>query len=227
MDVFNDSIDIFVKYDNNKILLSDDGETMRNLELNGVSISRLVKRKEMLNTILLNYGVKYLNGELIVEADEKSFAQKKLNLISAISETNDLYVLSSPTVESVFKEDVQNYLEEQNIVFSPHFISKGSVGLDFTFDFQIAYPHTEIVIKAFNTITRLNLPHFLFTWEDIQPVRERLSRKKVKAVAILNDTEKGIKGEFIDALKSKNADYFFWSERKHPDSIAKLKVASL
>ena len=52
--LFNDSIEIYAKKEKGKVILSDDGETIHNLELSGVSISRSAKRKEMLERILLN-----------------------------------------------------------------------------------------------------------------------------------------------------------------------------
>lgn len=225
--LFNDSIEIYAKKEKGKVILSDDGETIHNLELSGVSISRSAKRKEMLERILLNYGVNLSKDyELTVETDEKNFPQKKLNLLSAISETNDLYVLSKQTVESVFKEDVQAYLKELDIIYTPNFISKGSTGLEFTFDFQIAYRNTEIVIKAFNTVNKLNLPHFLFTWSDIKQMREILSSKKVIGLAIINDTEREIKLEYLEALQNKDTEYILWSTRYSNDSINKLKAVN-
>lgn len=81
---------------------------------------------------------------------------------------------------------------------------------------------SEIVIKSFNTINKSNLLTFLFAWDDIKPVRQKASKKEVKAVAIINDTDKDIKGEFLDALRSKNADYILWSEREEEKNIQQL-----
>ncbi len=221
--LFNDTLDIYVKKQGDKIILSDDGGTMRNLELSGMEISRSPKRKEILNRILINYGVKLVNGELLTEANEKNFPQKKLNLLSAISETSDLYFLARHTVASVFREDVKNYLDEQEIIYTPHFISKGSTGLEFTFDFQIAYKHTEIIIKSFNSINKMNLPHFLFTWVDIKKVREQQTEKKVVGLAIINDVNRAVNEEHIEALKNYGAEYILWSQRHKTENIRKLK----
>jgi hypothetical protein len=221
-DVFNDAIEIYAKKQNGKIILSDDGNTIRNLELNGIEISRSANRKSLLEKILINYGVILENKELIVEANELNFPQKKLNLLSAISEANDLYLTAKHTVTSLFKEDVKKFLDEIDIVYTPYFISKGSTGLEFTFDFQIAYKQTEILIKAFNTINKLNLPHFLFTWEDVKQIREKQTEKKVFGLAILNNVEREIKEEYIDALLSKGAEYILWTERYKPENIKKL-----
>ncbi|GIV44048.1 MAG: hypothetical protein KatS3mg035_1171 [Bacteroidia bacterium] len=213
-DVYNDTIEIYVKKQNGEILLSDDGQTLRNLELSGVEISRSLNRKLLLDSILLNYGVNLNNGELIIKANEQNFPQKKHNLISAIVEVNDLYVLAKHTVASIFREDVKAYLEEQeNIIYTPYFISKGSIGLEFTFDFQIAYRKKEILIKAFNSINKFNLPHFLFTWEDVRQVREKQTQKQIQGLAIINDEKREVKPEYLEALQNKGAQYILWSER--------------
>ena len=223
--LFNDALEVYAKKDNDKILLSDDGVTVRNLDLVGSTISRSPKRKELIDRILLNYGIQFVDNELTTEATENTFAQKKHNLISAISEINDMYMLAKHTVASIFKDDVREYLDEQRIIYTPQFISKGSTGLEFTFDFQIAYREIEIVLKSFNSINKLNLPNFLFAWDDIKTVRERITNKKVIGLAIINNEEKTVQDEFLDALKSKNADYILWTDRHSPDNIQKLKVA--
>ena len=137
-----------------------------------------------------------------------------------------MYMLANHTVASVFKDDVQNYLDEQQIIYTPQFISKGSTGLEFTFDFQIAYRDKEIVIKSFNTINKLNLPNFLFTWDDIKNVRERVTHKKIIGLAIINNAEKEVPDEYLEALQSKNADFVLWSDRHIPDNVSKLKTAA-
>lgn len=221
--LFNDTVDIYVKKEGAKIILSDDGNTLRDLELSGLEISRSPKRKEILDRILVNYGVRINNEELITEATERDFPQKKLNLISAISETSDMYYLARHTVASVFKEDVKAYLDEQELIYTPFFISKGSTGLEFTFDFQIAYHNTEIVIKSFNSVNKMNLPHFLFTWDDIKKVRKQQTQKEIIGLAVINDIEREVSDEYLSALDNKGAQYILWSQRHTPENIKKLK----
>lgn len=216
---FNDCIEIYAQKKGSNLLLSDNGETISNLELQGLNFQGSKRRKEIFETILLNYGIKNNDDELVIESNIEKFSQSKHNFLSAIIEINDLYVLSKHNVASVFKEDVRSFLQENNVIFTPDFISKGTTGLEFNFDFQIAKMDSEIVIKSFNTINKSNLPSFLFAWDDIKPVREKTTKKEVKAVAIINDTDKEIKGEFIDALKSKNANYILWSERGNEKNL--------
>lgn len=220
--LFNDPVEIYAKSINDKILLSDDGLTFRNLDLLGAPATRSHKRKEILNKILLNYGVRIENNELVVEATEKDFPQKKHNLISTIGEISDMFMLAKHTVASVFKEDVQNYLEEQSIIYTPQFIARGSTGLEFTFDFHIAHRKREIVLKTFNILNTFNLPHFLFTWDDIKEAREKITGKNITGLAIVNDTQRTIKTELLDAIKAKNADFILWSEKDKPENKEKL-----
>lgn len=224
--LFNDTVDIYAKKEGNKIVLSDDGNTLRDLELSGLEITRSPKRKEILDRILINYGVRINNDELTTEATERDFPQKKLNLISAISETADMYYLAKHTVASVFREDVKAYLDEQELIYTPYFISKGSTGLEFTFDFQIAYKNTEIVIKSFNSVNKMNLPHFLFTWDDIKKVREQQTQKEIIGLAVINDIEREVSDEYLSALDNKGAQYILWSKRHSPENINKIKLVA-
>lgn len=223
--LFNDTIEMYAQKKENKIILSDNGETFHNLDLVGSSLNRTGERRNIAERILLNYGIQLQETELIAETTEQNFAQKKHNFLSAIMELNDLYVLSKTSVSSIFKEDVRTYLDDKNVIYTPDFISKGSTGLEFMFDFQIAGKRSELVLKSFNTINKQMLSSFLFSWDDIKPIREKISKKNVTAIAIINDEEKPIKGEFLDALKAKNANYIIWSERHSEENIMKLKAA--
>lgn len=221
---FNDTIEIYAQKNGSQLKLSDNGETISNLEIQGLQIQGSKRRKSLLDSILINYGVKIDNDELVIETNIDKFSQSKHNFLSAIIEINDLYVLSNHNVASIFKEDVRNYLDSQDIIFTPDFISKGSTGLEFNFDFQIAQRDKEIVIKSFNTINKSNLPTFLFSWDDIKPVREKITKKNVTAIAIINDIDKEVKSEFLEALKSKNANFILWSEKDSAEN-KKLLVA--
>lgn len=211
---FNDTIEIYAQKKGNQLRLSDNGETMSNLELQGLHIQGSKRRRAILDTILLNYGIRAEGDELTIEANIENFSQSKHNFLSAIIEINDLYVLSKHNVASIFKEDVRTYLDSHDIIYTPDFISKGATGLEFNFDFQIAKKKKETVIKSFNTVNKSNLSTFLFAWEDIKPVREKITKKDVNAIAIINNIDKEVRTEFLDALKAKNADYILWSERE-------------
>ncbi len=219
---FNDTIDIYAKLEGDKILLSDDGQTLKNLNLVGVSINRSSKRKEWLDMILLNYGIELEEDELQVFATEKDFPQKKHNLISAISEISDMEMLAKNTIASIFREDVKDFLDDQDIIYTPHFIAKGATGIEFNFDFQIAGKEKEIVIKSFNSLNKINVPNFLFGWDDVRPYREKASGKELTGLAIVNNIDNDVKPEFLEALESKGANVILWDKRYEKSMLDKL-----
>lgn len=213
LDLFNDGIEVYVKKSAGKIILSDDGITLKNLELCGVNFNRSNSRREILERILLNYGIKNHFNELVVEATDKNFPQQKLNLLSAIIEINDLSVLAKHTVSSVFKEEVDAFLKGKNLIFTPWFPIKGSTGLEFNFDFQIAGRKEEIVVKVFSGINKLNLASFLFSWEDVKETRQKISNKNLRGLAVVNDVEKAVKKEYLDAFSYKGTGVLQWSKK--------------
>lgn len=225
--LFNDIIEMYAKQNGDKIILSDNGDTLSNLELAGTTFTRSNTKKSLLESVLLNYGIKLQNDELIIETSSKDFSQNKHNFISAIMELNDFYTLSKQNIYSVFKDEVKKYLDIKNVIYTPSFISKGSTGLEFMFDFQIASRTSEIVIKSFNTVNKQNLTNFLFSWDDIKPIREKISSKELVSVAIINDDDKELKSEYEDALLSKGVNLLRWSKREESESMNLLHPSNI
>ena len=145
--------------------------------------------------------------------------------LQAMLAVNDMFFLSGNTVKTIFLDDVVSYLDEQDIVYTPNFIAKGSTGLEFNFNFQIAGKKTELLINAFNSINKSNLTAFLFDWIDIKEARQRQSKKNVRGLAIINDVTKEIDSKYLEALSAKETDYILFSERNRPENISKLNVA--
>ena len=233
---FNDAIEIFARRENNgKILLVDDGETVRNLKLQGCDILRSKKRTEIAETIARTYGVSMRGGELRAEvARDADFPGRKHDLLSAIAEINDMVVLARPSVKQLFAEDVREFLDERGIVNTPQFMCRGASGMNFTFDFHVAGKENETVIRSFASINKQKAVQFLFSWDDIREQREKMSGKKLSGVAVINDTLPDddlldassrlvpVPAGILDALQKKGADYVLWSERERDENLRKL-----
>lgn len=71
-------------------------------------------------------------------------------------------------------------------------------------------------------MNKINVPNFLFGWEDIKPAREKVSGKELKGLAIVNNVDKEIKQEYLDALESKGATYILWEQRHQTEMLEKL-----
>lgn len=90
--IFNDTIDIFVKsLPDERVLLSDDGNTLGNLELLGLNFKSSAGRKEIAQRIQLNYGVTITkDGEIEKTVDKKEFVQGKHDILRAMLELSDM-----------------------------------------------------------------------------------------------------------------------------------------
>jgi len=104
--IFNDLIEIYIRVEGSNILMSDDGETINNLESIGINFSKSQNRRRILETILLNYGVILDKGELKTECIISDFPKRKHLFLEALIGVNDMFMLSEHNVASVFKDDV-------------------------------------------------------------------------------------------------------------------------
>lgn len=224
--LFNDNIEIFVKKESEtKILLSDDGETIENLFLSGVDVLRSQKRKDYMQKVANNFGIKITpEGEIVTESNGADFARKKHNIISAISSISDMSMLSNDKVTSIFAEDVVSYVESLDVYSNPSFLIKGRSGLDFSFDIQITGKKSELVVKPFNVLRQNGIERFLFCMGDIKEAREKATDKELKSLAIINDTIEPPKN-LINALEEYGTPTLLWSKREEEESKNLFKIA--
>lgn len=73
LDKNNDFIEIYILEENNSYILTDDGETLNELELEGI---HLCKKTKKLNQILKSYGVEQEKNELIIRCKFEELALK-------------------------------------------------------------------------------------------------------------------------------------------------------
>lgn len=224
LDRHNDGLSIYARKEGRQIILSDDGYILSDLEADGVSL-RGNRRQRLLDSFLAAYGVENKDGELRVVTDEKDYPKCKHMLIHAMLAVNDMFLLADKNMKSIFLEDVASFLNQQDVIFTPSFIAKGSTGLDFTFNFQIAGRKSEILINTFNSVNKGNLTSFLFDWMDIREARARQAKKTVTGLAIINDLKKAVEPKYLEALTAKGTNYILFSERTAPENLEKLKAA--
>ena len=211
LDRHNDYIQLYVKKENGSYRLMDDGHTIRDLEISGCSLDT-PKRKNLLQIAVRGFAVEAADDVLSVRASADNFAARKHALIQAILAVNDLFYTASPTVRSLFKEDVENWLSLSDVRFLADVQFTGKTGYLHHFDFAI--PHSnrapERIMRAVNNPSKDTANNFIFSWLDTRDVRPPDS----VAVAILNDQEKTIPGAVFDALREYEIEPVCWSGRE-------------
>ncbi len=218
LDRHNDQLQIYVERSNGKLRLSDDSYILGNLETSGVALDT-PKRREMLQIVLNGFGVQESDGELFVEASTEKFPQKKHSLIQAMLAVDDMFMTARPHVTTLFLEDVESYLDDHDIRFSPSVQFTGKTGFLHKFDFVIPSSRIapERLVRAINKPSRDNVTSILFSWTDTKDARPRDS----KFYVMLNDEEKPLPSDLIDAFMQYDVDAIPWSEReKHAEALA-------
>lgn len=211
LDRHNDFLQIYVKESANNLLLTDGGYILSDLKFSGFELNT-EKRIDALETILRGFGIKRREDELYIETARKDLAHKKHLLIQAMLAVNDLFVLAQPNILSFFLEDVEAFLNANEIRFIPKVNFTGLSGYSHFFDFAIpkSINAPERLIKAINTPNRNNVSSLIFSWNDTKNSRDKDSL----AIAILNDQEKNISEESLIALNSYEIQSLFWSNRE-------------
>lgn len=207
-----DYVQIYALKDGNNLELTDDGSTLNELYLVGFDFSS-PKRKELINTIIRSYGVNLTdNGELIVRTTIDQFPQKKHALLQAILKVNDMLFLNRKNVIDVFQDDVRKFLRENEIPFNYNMGLIGKSGYQLMIDFAIpaSKGHGERFLQSYNVLDKNKVRLLLFAWDDVKTSREADS----SLLVIVNDTEKKIKEEDVNALEQYNVKVIPWKNRK-------------
>lgn len=110
LDMYNDYIELVVfKGKGTEYVISDDGYTLDELGLLDIELNKKIKRSKYFRSILLNFGVKESDGELIIEFNDlNEFPDAQNRLTQCMLQVFDLLQTSKNNVIQYFKEDVTN-----------------------------------------------------------------------------------------------------------------------
>lgn len=210
LDRHNDCIQIYAKKQNGGFALTDDGYTISDLEQSGCKLDSH-KRQELLRMTVNGFGVQLHHNALEVHASPGNFALQKHNLVQAMLAVNDMFFLASPTVASLFYEDVVSWLELYDVRYTPKVKFTGRSGYDHVFDFVIpkSRKQPERILKTINHPNRDTAQVVAFSWIDTKGVRPPDS----KAYAFLNDTEHAVPTNVLDAMRNYDVHPVLWSQR--------------
>ncbi len=211
IDRHNDYIQIYVRKHNEEWILTDAGETLSDLALSGCTLET-PRRKALLQNTLNGFGMHIENGAITVKSTDSQYPLRKHSLIQAMLSVNDLFYLARPNVENFFFEDVALWMDSQEIRYTAGFKFSGRTGFDHRFDFVVPKSKTqpERILGAINNPAKAPISAMIMSWEDTKETRSSDSI----AYAILNDREKRIADEMVDALQSYNITPIAWSQRE-------------
>jgi hypothetical protein len=211
LDRHNDALQIYARSENGGYVLTDDSYIIRDLETSGCQIDTQ-KRKDLLGMTLNGFGVGMEGEALIVSASPENFPARKHNLVQAMLAVNDLFYLAKPFVQSLFFEDVEQWLESAEVRYTPKIKFTGTSGFDHLFDFVIPKSprkQPERIVQAITRPSRDSAESFIYAWSDTREVRPSESR----AYVVLNDSEQSISPGVLDAFRNYHIRPVLFSRR--------------
>lgn len=215
----NDMMDIYILEKKDGFILTDDGATIHNLDLVGVSLSK-GRRKDLLDQTLLSFGIRMDEEQaLYTEASPDNLPLRKHMLSQCMLKIDDLFFLSKRNAKSVFVDDVHDFLESNDVRYIQGASFTGKSGLPTMYDFSIpkSKKSPERNIKVVNHLTNDSARSIIFGWTDTTDARNN----GAKLFTFINDESSSPK-DAINALNQYGITPVLWSCRE--DSV-KLLVA--
>lgn len=212
VDNHNDYIVIYIKKKDEEYILTDDGRTLFDLQSSGVSLTQ--NRIKQLNEFVNAQGVFYdeKTENIFIKTSWEYLPQKKNDLIQAIINVGDMFLTAQANVKNLFYEEVASYFQSKNIAFSPNVYLDGGGGVKHKIDFIIGKVRkSPQLVRAINSPNKTIFEVELFKYIDIS--KHNVLYEKSEKIIFINDTEKEVRKEHLNMIKSHGIIPILWSER--------------
>jgi hypothetical protein len=200
LDRHNDHIQIYVSIGlDGRCTLTDDGDTLGDLEASGWK-PNTEKRKQFLMQALHGVGIELIGENVIgTTTTPGDFPRKMHNLIQAILGVNDLYYTSRQSVESLFIEDVMQWMKDHDIRYIQNVSLIGHSGYDNVYQFVI--PASKIaperLVQTCDVLTLNAAKLYVFQWTDVKGSRD----PEAKMYVIVNN-DQTVRGDPLSICES-------------------------
>jgi hypothetical protein len=217
LDRHSNQIQIYVRKQGDGYVLTDDGYIINDLISSGCALDS-PKREALLKMTLAGFGIQQTaHHKLETLATVENFPLKKHNLLQAMLAVNDLFYLATPFVQSIFYEDVQKWLDESDIRYTPNCKFTGKSGYDHMFDFVIpkSRRQPERILQTVNNPSKDAVEGLMFKWLDTKDTRQADARLYV----MLNDERGRLANSIVSAFSNYGAVPVPWSEHERTMEI--------
>ena len=231
LDRHNDCIQIYVReMGDDRLLLTDEGETIDDLEMSGISLKPLMQ-KELMKVATTGFGIDFENGVISVSASPNQFPLALNNLVQAILSINDLFYTVKPSSKhmniptarimnavtdenaksGIFRNNVGEWLAAQKFEIKRNASFSGKFYEKYKFHYMIRkFEHSpDRFVQAIVDSDRIKAREFAFAWLDTEESRPPDS----KAFAVLDNRNNIIPPGLEDALHDYGIKPILWTDR--------------
>lgn len=209
LDRHNDYLQIYVRDTKSGFLLTDDGDTLIDLEMSGCPVNT-EKRQELLAYTLRRFGIEQdiETKELFIETSAESFAQGMHNLMQSMLAVGDLFYTTEQRVDNLFDRHVKSWLDEIRVDFTQDDKIQGKSGLEYKQDIVISEsngrPKRVVQILKSPTFARVR---------DTMLFHLETAHFGNRVYAMLNDAATRIPDKWMSPMRSTGIIPVKWSER--------------
>ncbi len=134
----NDLIEIFIEeLSNNRLKITDLGETFRHLHSQGFDVYSSPKRKFLVETIASRLNVKISDGNLVSITETDKIFDAVFDIITASRGISDLIYTSKTYEPGAFFDEVKDFLVENEFKVESKVKIRGLSNKNYTVDFKI------------------------------------------------------------------------------------------
>lgn len=221
LDRHNDCIQIYAAERGDGFLLSDDGETIADLEGSGISLD-VSTRKNLLNLIMRGFGASLEKNVISIETSSENFPLAKHNLVQTILAVNDLSFTARSNVANLFMEEVKLWLKDTKVTAGTPYPGKSGFSHKFHFSIPKSATQPDRFVQMIKTPNKDAAGALVFSWIDTEEVRPKDSI----GFAVINDNHPTARPEVvanvIEALSEYKIEPIEWSKRN--EFIRKLEA---
>ncbi|MFC6165300.1 DUF1828 domain-containing protein [Lactiplantibacillus dongliensis] len=214
VDMYHDTIELFIEHQAGQYILSDDGYTLDELDTLDLQLSSgraSKKRQAYFNQICLNFGIQVHQKELQIRfTDLAAMPQKQFQLVQGMLQIMDMLQTSRDRVSDYFLEDIRNYFFEKELSFVEDVSFQGQTGNMINFNYIFGKKSINDKAKAIKAVNRPKSIAYESPLMGIIDVRD--SRPDTDFYVLANDTE-SISDKFISSFENYSIPVLQWSKR--------------
>jgi len=197
---------------NNRLILTDEGETINNLWLRGVDFDSAPSRRNIINTLIDDYGAIIEKGEIIIESSLDEIPVAIHNIIQVINAVDFLIYTKTSRMPRTFKEEVVTFFHEKQLSFNQDFDVFGKTAKH---QFDIYVPRKEVALRTMSTgspnYAKIMAEKLAYTYTDIKKINE-----KILVCPFIDDRSEEViwSSEPLRILEEYSDKVYYWSNKE-------------
>lgn len=185
-----DEIELFMDIKDDRLILSDMGETFRYLDTYNFDVLSTNRRKEIVNEVIASNNVRLSKGIIYaVIKNPVNILEATINICQSIIRISDLLYTVKGHSLAAFEEEVKSFLDEHKLIYQEEYKVETSVS-SYQFEFAIESRKGIILLKLMNAPKKNTAPpvdRIVRIWFDISTEFQKEFPKENR-ITILDDS---------------------------------------